>query len=270
MNYIKHLTGFFDKVMRDDNLNPTHISLYVSLFQFWNVQRFKNPISISRDEVMRVSKICSKATYHKCMKDLHNFSYLHYDPSFNPYRGSLVTLFNLELTHQQVQKKTRNDTKILPVPEQALNEQQTGTEQALVPYTNNSNLLNNLNSLNGSGSTHANSQKKNSNEESATKSETTDSQKEKSSAKKEKSVLANGFFKPTIESIKNYFAKNNWSTLEAQKFHNHYESNGWLVGGKTPMKNWEASANNWMINSGKYDKTNNLTASTNKNYNEPL
>lgn len=68
MNYIKHLTGFFDKVAQDRTLNPTHISLYIALFQFWNCNRFKNPISISRDEVMRISKISSKATYHKCLK----------------------------------------------------------------------------------------------------------------------------------------------------------------------------------------------------------
>ena len=60
MNYIKHLTGFFDKIVQDFDLNPTHISLYLALFQFWNLNRFQNPISITRDEVMRISKIEGK------------------------------------------------------------------------------------------------------------------------------------------------------------------------------------------------------------------
>lgn len=282
MNYIKHLTGFFDKVTRDDNLNPTHISLYVSLFQFWNVQRFKNPISISRDEVMRVSKICSKATYHKCMKDLHNFSYLHYDPSFNPYRGSLVTLFNLELTHQQVQKKARNETKILPSTEQALNKQQTGSEQALVPYINNTNLLNNSNDLNECTKSQTNNSKTISDDNSKSDSKQQGTEKEKSSAKKEKALSGRAEsrpIRPLLEDVKNYFTQNNWQTIEADKFYNHYESNGWLVGGKTPMKNWEASANNWILNSNKFndDKANgtnhkagNLHASTGKDYGEAL
>jgi len=90
MNYIKHLTGFFDKVINDDTLNPTHISLYIALFQFWNSNRFRNPISISRDEVMRISKISSKATYHKCLKNLHALGYIKYEPSYNPYKGSMV------------------------------------------------------------------------------------------------------------------------------------------------------------------------------------
>ena len=274
MNYIKHLTGFFDKVTRDDNLNPTHISLYVSLFQFWNVQRFKNPISISRDEVMRVSKICSKATYHKCMKDLHNYSYLHYDPSFNPYRGSLVTLFNLELTHQQVQKKVKNITKILPVAEQALNQQQTGTEQALVPYINNSNLLNNSNDLNEVAQSQTNNSKTISDDNSKNNLQPGQGGQRKKVAPKKESALSGREKsrpeRPLLEEVKSYFVQNNWQAIEAEKFYNHYESNGWLVGGKTPMKNWQASANNWVLNSGKYDKTNKLTASTNKNYNEPL
>jgi hypothetical protein len=286
MNYIKHLTGFFDKVTRDDNLNPTHISLYVSLFQFWNVQRFKNPISISRDEVMRVSKICSKATYHKCMKDLHNFSYINYDPSFNPYRGSLITLFNLELTHEQVQKKVRSNTKILPTTEQALNKHQTSTEQALVPYTNNTNLVNNLNSLNSLNEGTQSKTKKiktisDDNSKSNSKSEQ-ESERKKVAAKKESRAKPRPE-RPLLEEIKNYFAQNNYPSVEADKFYNHYESNGWLVGGKTPMKNWKASANNWILNSNKFNdgkanstnnktdnRAGNLQTTTGKNYSEPL
>ena len=96
MNYIKQLAGFFDRVVDDDKLNHTHVSMYVALFQFWNACRFRNPISISRNELMKVSKISSKATYHKCMKELYNLGYLKYMPSYNPYKGSLVYLFNFE------------------------------------------------------------------------------------------------------------------------------------------------------------------------------
>ena len=72
MNYIKHLTGFFEKVSIDFELNPTHISLYMAVFQLWNQNRFQNPIGISRDELMRISKISSTATFHKCIKELSN------------------------------------------------------------------------------------------------------------------------------------------------------------------------------------------------------
>lgn len=95
MNYIKHLTGFYEKVVQDNTLNPTHISLYLALFQFC-FNRFRNPVSISRDEVMRISKIHSKATYHKCLKNLHSSGYIDYQPSYNPFEGNQVFMSDFE------------------------------------------------------------------------------------------------------------------------------------------------------------------------------
>ena len=43
---------------------------------------------------MRISKISSKATYHKCLKNLHSLGYINYEPSYNPFKGSHVYLFN--------------------------------------------------------------------------------------------------------------------------------------------------------------------------------
>ena len=41
--------------------------------------------------------------------------------------------------------------------------------------------------------------------------------------------------------------------IEAEKFVNYYESNGWKVG-KNPMKSWTHAANTWLINSKQYAK----------------
>ena len=94
MNHYKHLTKFFEKISNDTIVNPTHISLYMALFQFWNCNLFKNPISISRDEVMRISKISSKATYHKCLKNLHTLGHINYEPSYNSFKGSQVHIIS--------------------------------------------------------------------------------------------------------------------------------------------------------------------------------
>jgi replication initiation and membrane attachment protein DnaB len=93
-NYTSHLTAFFEKALHDKEINATYISLYMTLFQFWNFNRFKNPVGISREEVMQLSKISSKATYHKGMKTLHANGYIKYDPSFNPFRGSHVVILH--------------------------------------------------------------------------------------------------------------------------------------------------------------------------------
>ncbi len=93
VNYIRHLAGFFDRVAEDGRLSSTHVAIYVSIFQMWNANRFQNPLSITRTDLMRISKISSKATYHRCMKELHDYGYFLYEPSHNPLKGSLVSLF---------------------------------------------------------------------------------------------------------------------------------------------------------------------------------
>ena len=306
MNYIKHLTGFFEKVAIDKSLNPTHVSLYIALFQFWNCNRFKNPISISRDEVMRISKISSKATYHKCLKNLHSLGYINYEPSYNPFKGSHVYLFNFSDDLKPIQKSERKP-KIEPlfeqVDEQALNKSctsdETSTEQALVPsinYINNTNILNDKNVSNLEKHT------KNFEEINNSNLENENSEKEKSSAKKEKeemqnenSAFANSDenqiknswqkssakkeekLHPLIEDVKTYFQENNFPEQEAQKFYNYFKSVGWLVGGKTPMVDWQAAAQNWMINAPKFisnaeqpNRAKQLNTATDKDYSEPL
>ncbi|RKE86629.1 hypothetical protein [Epilithonimonas arachidiradicis] len=108
MKYIKHLTGFYEKVACDSTLKPTHMSIYLALFQFWNFNRFRNPISISREEVMRISKINSKATYHKCLKNLHASGYINYQPSYNPFVGSQVIMLDLSLDLRKLKHARSN------------------------------------------------------------------------------------------------------------------------------------------------------------------
>lgn len=286
MNYIKHLTGFFEKVAIDKTLNPTHVSLYIALFQFWNCNRFKNPISINRDEVMRISKISSKATYHKCLKNLHSLGYINYEPSFNPFKGSHVILFNFSDDLKPVPKSekviarneanSKNELVIEQVNEQALNKSctssETGTEQALVPsinYINNTNILNKKNVSNL--------------EKQAKKFEESENDfvistigeitsQEKKLRKKKK-----GFIEPNLQKIETYFQENNFTEQEAQKFYNYFKSVGWLVGGKTPMVDWQAAAQNWMINVPKFisnaeqpNRAKQLNTTTDKDYSEPL
>lgn len=296
MNYIKHLTGFFEKVALDRTLNPTHISLYIALFQFWNCNRFKNPISISRDEVMRISKISSKATYHKCLKNLHALGYIDYQPSYNPFRGSHVILFNFSEDLKPFSKSERKPKNEL-VSEQALNKSctssETSVEQALVPsinYINNTNNLNENNVSNVQKHTNNFEEIDNSSDKIVVPSESEGTQKEKSSAKKEKEkdvrVLPSEAevsplkkAPPTIEAVKIYFQENNFPEIEAQKFFNYFSSIGWLIGGKIPMHNWQAAAQNWILNSINFNhntetsptnRPKQLNTTTDKDYAEPL
>jgi hypothetical protein len=265
MNYILQLSGFFQRVAADNRLNPTHVSLYMAIFQFWNAERFQNPVSISRQELMRISKISAKATYHKCIKDLHNFGYIQYLPSFNPFKGSLVYLFDMQSSAKPA--STHDRTSI-----------ETSIEQALAPYINKENILN-LNIEND------NTQPKNDIvlKVSKNKVKVVEVNGEKVDLKNlpEESTRTINAFQPTIEKIRDYFLEQNSSEVEAQKFFNHFQSNGWRVGGKAPMKDWQAAASNWILNIPhflpqqqigvqKQPIPGNLNVTTGKNYSEPL
>ncbi len=293
MNYIKHLTGFFEKVAMDKALNPTHVSLYMSLFQFWNCNRFRNPISISRDELMRISKISSKATYHKCLKNLHSLGYIHYEPSYNPFKGSHVILFNFSERLQPAPKydsTPKNEPLFTTAPERALKSfcasNETGTEQALVSYINNTNVSNYSNAIKD-----VNLDESQNFEFEETSLQNQDSEmKEKKLREKKKAILhaptaievpsgkgAQRFQAPKLNDIQVFFQDMQFPALEAQKFFNYFSSVGWLVGGKHPMVDWQAAAQNWMLNAPKFlsapsvpDSPKRLHATTEKDYAEPL
>lgn len=55
------------------------------------------------------------------------------------------------------------------------------------------------------------------------------------------------FIKPTREELNLAAAKIGLPDVEVDKFVNHFESNGWKVGGKAPMKSWTSALSNWKI-----------------------
>lgn len=226
MNYIRHLTAAMERFASDNRLNPTHVSLYLALFQYWNLARFKNPVSISRDEIMRLSKIGSKVTYHRCIKDLHNWSYLQYDPSHNPFKGSHVYMFNFCTSSEQAQIHSRSKNG------QVL-------EQAVVP------------------------------------SKTIETIKNHKQNKRPSLQQVKDFFEkmPDIESHTERSRDESLiSTVEAEKFYNYYSATGWKIG-KSNLEDWEAAARNWIIKTNEnplVQNRDNLNATTDKNYDQPL
>lgn len=243
VNYIRQMTAALVKFEDDDRLNPAHISLYLALFQFWNLSRFRNPVSICRADAMRLSKIGSRATYHKCIKDLHNWGYLEYMPSHNPYKGSRVYMFIFGTSSEPAPGQSSSEPGQLlnqgsSNPGQVLNPGSSESEQALVPSINNINSKQNKQGKTG---------------------------------------------KPAGQDEVDQFFKEEGAPLrEAQKFFNYYSSNGWKVGGRSPMKDWKAAARNWIIKveeieqkSSKNEKQHvqkrdNLRTGKDKDYGEPL
>ena len=109
MNYIRHLNGFFIRMSEDQRMTSLHISLYMALFQVWNLNRFQNPFTIVRDEMMQLSRIGSVNTYARCIKQLQEWGYILYVPASNMYVSSRVTCISFD-TASDTGRNTASDT----------------------------------------------------------------------------------------------------------------------------------------------------------------
>ena len=187
----------------------------------------------------------------------------------------MVFLFNFSNEHKPVKKRERNEEKNEPIIEQALDKLQTatettsrtGTEQALVPSIN---YINNTNNLNISKLENESELAEKIDEENISNFENEEGKQKKLREKNKE------FTNPTFDQVKTYFLENNFPELEAYKFYNYFASIGWLVGGKIPMVDWQAAAQNWILNTAKFNnheppnRSAHLNTNTDKNYDEPL
>lgn len=249
MNYISLLTRFFTRVAVDSKINPTHIAMYMGLFQLWNRNKFRNPIAISRSDLMGISKISSFATYHKCIKQLHNLGYIRYSPSYNPMRGSWVYMLNFDHESDKADK-THTYTAIREVIDKHKIGNKHGPRGVVVPYINNTNNKNSTNNTNEGAETRARPESSDSN-------------------------LAVEKIPASLQVVKDFFREENFPELEAEKFYNHFQSNGWQVAGKTPMQDWKASARSWILKMPNYPARTGPGSQpdqslNNVNYDEPL
>ncbi|MFB0498706.1 hypothetical protein ABID99_004943 [Mucilaginibacter sp. OAE612] len=90
---VSELAGYsklLKRMSKDERLNATHVSLFTGLFIHWQRNGYATPFSITRKAMMTVSKIASIATYHKCIKELDEYGYIRYQPSYHPKLGSQV------------------------------------------------------------------------------------------------------------------------------------------------------------------------------------
>lgn len=93
VNYIVHLNAVLERFNNDERIKQGHITLYLAFFHKWNREFFKETLTVNRERIMERAKIKSKTTYHNYLKDLNEWEYLKYYPSYNPSRGSKINMF---------------------------------------------------------------------------------------------------------------------------------------------------------------------------------
>jgi len=250
MNYIKLLNAVFSTFYFDDRLNPTHISLYMALFQEWNSSRFAVEFYVNRRDLMLASKIGSKSTYHRCVTDLDSWNYLSYFPSNNPYKGSKIKMSIMGTSDEQV---TGQYNPILeqvaehyhpisvtleehhhPKYGQVVDLHRPIGGQALVSTINNTKQENNIKQPKG------------------------------------------------WQAVFIFFEEKGFDTDEAKKFFEHYQTHNWQTSDGKEIRDWRALAKNWMDRTEIFDVENkpnkkqpsqikdNLRTTKNKDYGQPL
>lgn len=202
---------------------------------------------------MFISKIGSVNTYTKCLKELHAWGYIRYEPSFNPQRGSKVYLYRFD----------KGDDK------GGDNASGNAGEQPVRPSKNNTNKANHktyYEPANENSDTH--------NGGAIQEAQAADQNSGSNGLPGAAPDYSKGMPLPkSHKEVTQFFEAQGSTQIEAEKFFNYFQSNGWKVGGRAPMKDWQAAARNWILNASKFQpapKPSPLHASTNKNYNEPL
>jgi hypothetical protein len=95
MELCESFTGFYETIADDCRISITHISLYMALLNQIKLDQGRNPIIINREKIMKTAKISSRRTYNRCINQLHEYGYIRYNPSSNPFSKSEVYLKRL-------------------------------------------------------------------------------------------------------------------------------------------------------------------------------
>lgn len=204
---------------------------------------------IVREELMLASKINSTSTYHKCILVLSARGYIKYIPSRNPLLSSQVIMIDF----------TNYSNKSAPV-------------SSIINQVNDQPIPQ-VDTLENSpqATPHNEPPKVNITKQEPYKKGVKGAQK----ARAQGPDVGSDLFNPPEEfHVAQFFVEQKSSPLEATQFINYYTSNGWLVGGKTPMKDWKASALSWISKiayfAKKSTKSTYLHSVTNKDYDQPL
>lgn len=88
-------TRLLGTVANDKRLNVWHLSLLHSLIRLAYLQNERKIVHVSRSRLMELSHINTPPTYHKYFKQLQNFGYIKYTPSYHPGYRSTVEFLTL-------------------------------------------------------------------------------------------------------------------------------------------------------------------------------
>lgn len=206
-----------------EKVKPTHYAIYFFAIEHCNRLGWKKKFGLPSQMVMEAIGVKNWRTYSQGLKDLVDFGFIEMvETSKNQYSSNIIAIV----------KNTKAPTKAL---DKALSKhsQKQGTKHSQGTVSIDKQLNKEQGTIKQVYSVGS------SNEQPPTD-------------KKKRSI----FKPPELGEVREYckFRKNN---VDPQRFIDHYESNGWMVG-KNKMKSWHAAVRTWeknTINNGTAKKS---------------
>ena len=87
--------ALYNTLLNDKRLCVCHFSIYMALILLWHKNELANPFPVSRKGIIELAHINSIVTYHKCLRQLEDYGYINYYPSFSYYNRSTIYLDNI-------------------------------------------------------------------------------------------------------------------------------------------------------------------------------
>ena len=230
----KQIEAFYEWVFNNpDKARPTHVSLYLFLWNQCNRSKWVEWFKCPYDLAMQGACIGNNGTYYKCLDELKNFGLIDYKKGINNFKAPLINLKQLYDSEQLTEHVTVPLCEQQTVQQYAQQYAQQTEQQPVHIYnyiTNNIKLIiDNENKI----------------------LKFFDSLKKE---KKENKV----FIPPTIFELKQYFKENGYNEQAAEKMFNYYNVANWHDAKGNKIKNWKQKAQSvWFKDENKATVTQN-------------
>ena len=90
MEPLRPISVFFSNIEKDQRITLPHIGLYAALLYVRILRGLINPIHVYSREVMEIAKLYAPSTYHRYIKQLDEYGYIRYEPSFKKNQASKI------------------------------------------------------------------------------------------------------------------------------------------------------------------------------------
>jgi hypothetical protein len=90
------LLSFMEAVGQDPRIAPVHVSVYLALLHTWDVQGRVEPVLFKARKLMPAAKVRGRALFYRTIRQLSEYGYIRYEPSFKPEEPSRVWLEGID------------------------------------------------------------------------------------------------------------------------------------------------------------------------------